>query len=121
MITWNTRLQNLVSPSTTVAEITAVTDATDNILILNYELHEIFGSSVPPIYEDNSSAYKTLLGGNTKKMRYAMIKAHLVRDFIDAGLLQLSQVPSTSQLADPLTKALNPADFERFTNICSKK
>jgi len=37
------------------------------------------------------------------------------------GLIELAEITSPQQLADPLTKALKPTDFEYFTNIFFNK
>lgn len=57
MVHWGTRLQKLAVPSSTAAEIIAVTDVIDDILTLRFSLHEMQLSSGPAlIYEDNISA-----------------------------------------------------------------
>jgi len=118
LVHWGTKLQSLVAPSTTVAEIFALADSLDDILTLKYIIEEIHPTDEPAItYEDNISALRTLDGGNTKRMRYALIKAHFVRDAIELGLIKLHSVSTEFQLADPLTKSQNPSTFQRFMHI----
>ncbi|GMF22168.1 unnamed protein product [Phytophthora lilii] len=44
--------------------------------------------------------------GNTPRAKHIDLRAHFVRDHVEAGNIKLEHVPSSEQLADYLTKAI---------------
>ena len=41
------------------------------------------------------------------------VRIGFVRDLISGGIISVERCPTTSMLADPMTKALGPIDFQR--------
>jgi len=107
-----TKLQSLVTRSSTAAEIVAVADSLDDVLTSRFFLSEIVSiSTTVLVYEDNISAYRSLECGNSKKMRFILICASQVHEAVENGNIKLIQ------LADGLTKSLGPLLFCNFRNL----
>ena len=114
---WNTKLQTLVTSSSTAAEIMAIADASDDLLAIKHLLFELFGNTeLAIVYEYYLSASRTIEGRNTKRMRYVLIKSDLVSLLIEKKLICVAPVPGKFQLADPLTKALPASLLKQFTD-----
>ena len=114
-ISWSTKQQSIVTSSSTAAEVVAVTDSFDDLLTIRYFIKEIEGNDTPAvIYEDNTSAYKSLDGGNTKRMRFIFIKANQVRDAVEKNEVILQTIEGKNQLADALTKSLGINLHKKF-------
>ncbi|GMF35189.1 unnamed protein product [Phytophthora lilii] len=59
------------------------------------------------IYLDNKSAISIATNhGYTPRAKHIDLRAHFVRDHVEAGNIKLEHVPSSEQLADYLTKAI---------------
>ena len=118
LVHWTTKLQSLVTRSSTAAKIVAVTDSLDDVLTSRFFLSEIVSiSTTVLVYEDNISAYRSLECGNSKKMRFILICASQVREAVENGNIKLISVTGRNQLADGLTKSLGPLLFCTFRNL----
>lgn len=117
LVHWNTKVQSIITTSSTAAEVIAVADSLDDLLTAKFFHFETMSANiVPTVYEDNISAFRTLKGGNTKKMRFPRILANQVCKAVENCDIQLEEVSGKNQLADGLTKSLPPILFKKFCN-----
>lgn len=115
LIDWSTRKQPIVALSSTAAEIIAIASNIDNMLVPRALVIELFMDRQPvDVFEDNSSAILALDGGQNRRLKWTMIKAHAVKEAVEHNYLRLHQVSSRDQLADGMTKALDRGGFERM-------
>ena len=108
LICWKSKLQPMVTLSSTEAEYVALNDAAKEGLWLRRLLQEIkFKPAVTPIMVDNQStialAKHKMLKPRTKHiaMRY-----HWIRELLAAGQFRLFYISTQTNLADLLTKVL---------------
>ncbi|MBW0529258.1 hypothetical protein O181_068973 [Austropuccinia psidii MF-1] len=112
IVLWKTRKQPTVSLSTAEAEYKALCDLTSEILWLRQWAQEcaIFHSVTPiPIYEDNQSCIKVANGDcniNNKRMKHVDIQLHFIKEAIRSSVIQLNYTPTSSMLANFLTKSV---------------
>lgn len=108
-LSWRSQRQGTVSISSAEAEIMAASETAQEILWLNALLKDIISLEKPVLYLDNESAVK--LSHNPKyeyhkRTKHIKLKHLFVRECVTNGELLVKQVPSTTQLADMLTKPL---------------
>jgi len=78
-----------------------------------------------PIFFDSTSALSICHNPvKDSKPKHIQPKYHLIKDHIQDGNIEIHFVPTESQLADILTKALNESSFlrilDRLRMICSE-
>jgi len=110
----------LVAHSSIEAEYRAVAATAAELSWVQQLLHELHASppAPPTVFCDNVGA--TYLCANPvfhSRMKHIAIDFHFIRDHISKGLLRVSYVSTTDQLADALTK---PLSRQRFTLLRSK-
>jgi hypothetical protein len=120
VVSWASRKQCSVARSSTEAEYRAVAATAAELSWVQQLLRELHTSLPAPltVYCDNMGA--TYLYANPvfhSRMKHIAIDFHFVRDHVSKGLLRVSHVSTTYQLADALTK---PLPRQRFTLIRSK-
>ena len=108
-ISWKAKKQSLVSLSSTEAEYVGYTEAVREALWLRRLYHEIMRNKLQPqlIQCDNQGAIA--LCQNPKfheRTKHIDIKYHFIRDCFDQGLIELIYIPTTTMVADIMTKAL---------------
>uniref|UniRef100_A0A6N2KS64 Integrase catalytic domain-containing protein n=1 Tax=Salix viminalis TaxID=40686 RepID=A0A6N2KS64_SALVM len=113
-IAWASRKQRSVARSSTEAEYRAIAATAAELAWVQNLLSELGASppSPPVIYCDNVGA--TYLCANPvfhSRMKHIAIDFHFVRDYVTKGLLRVSHVSTTDQLADALTKPLSRQRF----------
>ena len=114
LVSWQSKKQAAVSTSTAEAEYIAAASCTAQLLWLQNQLLD-FGivALKTPLMLDSQAAeniIKNPVSHSTTK--HIDIRHHFVRDCYEKGLISLHHVPTTDQLADVLTKALDTATFE---------
>ncbi|XP_054816873.1 uncharacterized protein LOC129316474 [Prosopis cineraria] len=120
LISWASRKQQVVSCSSTKSEYRALADGTVKlnwISSLMFEL-SLFLRRPPVIWCDNLSA--NALATNPVQhthSKHIEIDLHFVSDQVIAGKLVVKYVPSSSEIADCLTKALT---YNQFSELRSK-
>ena len=75
------------------------------------------------IWEDNQAAIKLATDSSAaKRTKHIAIRHHFIREFYDAGLIDIKYIPTRSQTADILTKPLGTQLFTLFRdNIISDR
>lgn len=123
-ITWCSQKQKTIALSTTEAEFVAACEAAKEILWLQQLLLEL-GENVKyvSLYVDNQSAIKLISNPvYHKKTKHIDVKFNFIREKVELGIIKLNYIPSNSQLADMLTKALPTQAFMYLRNqiLCIK-
>jgi hypothetical protein len=120
VVAWKSRRQPTVALSTTEVEYMASADAAKQATWLRLLLDDLqLGpptDSPIPIYNDNNGCIT--LSKNPvhhDKSKHIAMRHHFLREKVEDGSIDLSDVPSASNIADLLTKSL-PADT--FTRLC---
>lgn len=115
LISWRSKKQQTVSRSSSEAEYRAMADATCELIWLMTLLQEMHRSPVAPttLFCDNQSAL--YIASNPvyhERTKHVEIDCHVVRERLQSGFLKTLHVRSELQLADILTKAVQPALFK---------
>lgn len=118
-ISWSSKKQRGVSRSSTEAEYRAVANTASEVRWLCSLLSElrIDLRAAPVIYCDNIGA--TYLCANPvfhSRMKHIALDYHFVRNQIQSGMLRVSHVSTTEQLADTMTKPLPRSSFQRASS-----
>ena len=116
-IEWDTKLQSVVSLSSTEAEYYAMTRAACSIIFLRCFLNEIGEplSRPTPLFIDNKGARDLAHNpANHQRTKHIDIKHHFIRNEIKSGKIDVLPVDTKDNLADPFTKLLPSVVFLRF-------
>jgi transposase InsO family protein len=115
LVTWRSKKQNVVARSSAEAEFRSVAHGFCEVLWIKKFMEELKVSSPTPIkvYCDNkaaiSIAHNPVLHDRTKHVE---VDKHFIKEKIDSGEICMSYVPTTSQVADVLTKSLSKRQFD---------
>jgi len=116
-ISWKSKKQGTVSRSSSEAEYRAMAQAASEITWLVRLLDELGVSNLTPVKLscDNQSALH--IAKNPvfhERTKHIEIDCHFTCDKVLEGLLQLHYLPTTSQIADVLTKVLPGPQFQQL-------
>jgi len=116
-LSWKSKKQSTVSRSSSEAEYRAMAQAASEITWLVRLLEELGVSKLTPVQLncDNQSALH--IARNLvfhERTKHIEIDCHFTRDKVLEGLLQLHYLPTSSQLADILTKVLPGPHFQEL-------
>lgn len=119
-VTWSSQRQSLVTLSTTESEYVAATSTAKEAMWLRSLLNDLGysceGATVLNI--DNQSTIRLAKNPEFhKRTKHIDLRFHYVREKVEAKEIVVKYVPTGSQLADILTKALPK---ERFYTICTE-
>jgi hypothetical protein len=111
-VSWASRRQKSVAPSTTAAEYVAASEATREVLYLRQLLEHLVidleALKLPtPLLLDSLSAVR--IGEkpvNFPLAKHLNVRHHLVRENVHKNIIRLEHVGTAEQLADVLTKSL---------------
>lgn len=113
LVSWSSRSQSSVAQSTAEAEYVAAPSCCSHILWIVSTLKDFgLNFSIVPLFCDNTSAIniaKNLV--QYSRTKHIDIRYHFLRDHVEKGDIVLYFVESEAQLADILTKALDPTRF----------
>ncbi|CAB0040794.1 unnamed protein product, partial [Trichogramma brassicae] len=118
-ITWSTQRQSSVALSSTEAEYVAAAAATKEIIWLRKLMQDLGFHDAKPttLHVDNMSAIQLIRNPVFhKKTKHIEVKHHFVREKFQSGVVEIQHVPSESQLADILTKALPRVQHQNLCN-----
>lgn len=117
LVTWRSKKQNVVARSSTEAEFRAIAQGVCELLWLKIIFEDLKIKWVGPmkLYCDNKSAidiaHNPVQHDRTKHIE---IDRHFIKEKLEDGLICMSYIPSTKQLADVLTKGLNGSIFHEL-------
>ena len=106
---WKSKKQSVVSKSSAESEYRAMSQAASEVTWLVRLLDELQIKNLTPVtlYCDNQSALHIAKNPTFhERTKHIEIDCHFTRDKVLEGLLQLSYLPTTHQLADVFTKIL---------------
>jgi hypothetical protein len=114
LISWKSKKQATISRSSTEAEYRALASTVCEIQWLAYLLADLQVSSISPavLYCDSQSARHIAANATfQERTKHIDIDCHVVREKLRSKLFKLLPIPSSAQLADILTKPLDPQPF----------
>jgi hypothetical protein len=121
LICWSVRIQDSASGGgPTESEYKALFSAASEVQAARHFLVELNVKQPLPtvIYEDNKGVIDFTKGKlQNTNLRHVEVKYHAVLGWIQSNLIQVIWTNSGSQLADIMTKALNPAQFNRIIGL----
>lgn len=106
-IHWSSKLQDVVSLSTTEAEYRVLSDAAAGILHLQKLFEELKVSNLKPttLYSDNQSCIRLVDNPILhEKTKHIDIRAHFIREKVLTWEVEEDYIPTSTQQADFLTK-----------------
>lgn len=117
-ISWLSQRQPMVATSTTEAEIVAATEASKEIIWLSRLFSEVKKlENIPVLQVDNSAAVRLAQNPEFhKRTKHNAIKHFFVREKVIERKLDVKQISTTEQVADIMTKPLQPI---RLKALCS--
>lgn len=115
LVSWKSKKQAVVSRSTAEAEYRSMANATCEIVWVTGLLKDLGVEQEGPalLYCDNQAALH--IAANQvyhERTKHIKLDCHFVREKIQNGQLKTMHVASQNQLADLLTKALHPNQFQ---------
>ena len=115
LISWRSKKQQTMSRSSSEAEYRAMADATCELILLTTLLSEMHCPTQLPatMFCDNQSAL--YIASNPiyyEQTKHVEIDCHVVREKLQSGFLKTLHVKSDLQLADTLTKPVQPGIFK---------
>lgn len=116
-VAWSSKLQTLVTLSSTEAEYVALCAAAQEATSLRGLLQEIYDLELPPIeiHEDNQSTIKLAeTSSYHKRSKHIDVKFHFTRQAVEAGTVTLAYSPTSDMIADALTKPLCKIKHHKF-------
>jgi hypothetical protein len=120
-IIWNVKKQTSIALSSTEAEILALAQAIQNLLIVYNLTKEILGCKEIKmiIYEDNQSAIKAVLNeNNCARLKHLDIKLKYIREIIKTNAISVEYISTEDQLADLFTKSLPKPRLCKLIECC---
>ena len=113
-VTWKSKKQHTISKSSAEAEYRAMASAAAEVTWVVRLLEELGVHDLQPVtlHCDNQSALH--IAKNPvfhERTKHIELDCHFTRDKVLEGLLQLTYLPTKSQLADILTKVAPSAQF----------
>ena len=113
-ISWYSKLQAIVTLSSTEAEYVALTEAFKEAIHLRQLLSDLrlLPSSPTPIFEDNQATLHISKAFYTsRRTKHISVRYHWIRQEIENGVAALEFIPTKDQLADIFTKNLGTTLF----------
>jgi len=108
-VIWKSRLQSMVTRSTTEAEFIAASYACKEVQWLRQLLHELNRDETlaTPVHIDNQGALKLIANRQVHaRTKHPDIRCMSIRELGASGVIETKYIGTDKQLADLLTKAL---------------
>nr|GEW00571.1 hypothetical protein [Tanacetum cinerariifolium] len=110
LISWKTKKQATISRSSTEAKYRSMATTTCELLWLRYLLKDLRIDVHFPVALFCNNKSGQMLAANScfhNRSKHVDSDCHFIREKIQDGFLQIAHIPSSFQLADIMTKALN--------------
>jgi len=122
LVSWKTRLQSIVTLSSTEAEYAALAETLREAAWLRSLLTEIGLDQARlkplPVFEDNQSAIKLATNhANSNRTKHIDVRNHYCRQEHNMGHVTIEYVPTDSQVADGFTKPLGSIKWKHFLSL----
>jgi len=119
LVTWKSKKQNVVARSSAEAEYRAMASTACELTWIKHLLKEIGIACDQPMkmYCDNNSARH--IASNPvfhERTKHIEVDCHFIREKVQAKEIETPYVKSEDQLADILTKGLDPSSFEKISS-----
>ncbi|XP_071728341.1 uncharacterized protein [Rutidosis leptorrhynchoides] len=116
LVSWSSRKQNCISLSIAESEYIAAASCCSQVLWMQSQLLDYgFKFHKIPIYCDSQSAIAiTSNPVHHSRTKHIDIRYYFIKDHVEKGNVELYFVPTKSQLADLLTKALDEPKFKKY-------
>jgi histone deacetylase 1/2 len=112
--------QKIVTKSSTEAELVALSDMC-SIVIWSREFLIAQGEDPPPavVYQDNQSTMAMIERGasTSERTRHIKVRYFWVKDRVDAGDVEIVNLPTEEMVADVLTKPMQGEKFKEFRTM----
>ena len=118
-MSWRSKLQTIVTLSSTEAEYVGATPTVQEILWLRDLLREldIADDSPSVLNMDNHGAvYLTRGAGDSNKTKHIDIRYHFIRSHVDQKRIKVKYTPTDDMITDILTKNLGRSKHKYFTS-----
>jgi hypothetical protein len=118
LIDWSSKRQEIIALSPAESEQNAAFHTAKSLMYFRYLLDELgyTQDSATAIYEDNTACIAQSKNPiNHQRTRHINLRYNYLRDLTEMGHVYLTYVPTKQQLADVLTKPLEPKLFIRLT------
>ena len=119
-ISWASKLQQVVTLSTTEAEYISATSAGQEILWLRNLFSELGYrvKNASTLHLDNQSAIAvTRNPEHHGRMKHLDLRHYWLRDVVKAGIINVKYIPTASMPADIMTKTLPKATVEEMRRL----
>ena len=119
-IAWGSKKQSITATSSAEAEYVALATCAKDVMALRHLISQlpvpkINGPTI--IYEDNSACIKMVKNPRGwKHTKHIDVRLHFVRDLNEANELEIEHCAGDMQIADALTKPLDPKKYLKFRN-----
>lgn len=116
-VVWRSKLQSIVTRSSTETEYAELAETAREIQWLINMLQQLGVRRPRPfvVYEDNQSTINVAINhANHKGTKHVDLHNHLARSMHLQGVIDIRCIAAETQLADGLTKGLSPAKWANF-------
>ena len=120
LVSWSSKKQTTVANSSCEAEYVALSNSVSESLWIKGILYDmnIMASNEPiTIYEDNAGCIGMTRNLESKRSKHIDVKHNFIRDHLIKGNLKIQQIPTSKQIADIFTKALDWNSFVTIRNL----
>jgi hypothetical protein len=102
------------------AEYMALSDASREAIARFHLLEELQLQPPTPLLASDNQGALTIAENptNYQRAKHIDLRYHFIRHALEKGQVQIGYVPSSSQSADILTKALGPQKHQRAIGMC---
>ena len=117
-VSWKSSKQPTTADSTTEAEYIAASDAAKEAVwlkkfIIDLGVVPTISDPIPLLCDNNGAIAQAKEPRSHQKSKHILRRFHLIREIVARGDVVVERIPSTDNLADPLTKPLAQEVFER--------
>ena len=119
-ISWKSKRQQTVALSSCESEYMALTAAAQEALYLSKLLNELINQSFEPvqIYGDNQGAIALTQNPiQHQRSKHIDIRYHFIRDYVQKKNIEITYVPTDSNVADLMTKPCSKIKLRKFNKM----